>query len=304
VESINNKNNENSKNNNGHRFSWGFALPLLIAVILLLGVLGLYFTTFGSYHFKMPRIDEWGTIGDFVGGLLNPAFSFIALIFLFFTIRIQSEELKQSTKELAISGKALTEQSNTLKLQQFENTFFQLLNLLANTRDRVFFEKEICESIEDPESSGESIDLPKTIGGKGHSAFQAMLNELSSHYFFRATKSTLDHGLICEAYEVMERDLTAIFGHYFRLVYNILKFIDKEDISNERKPTYINILRAQLSEHELSLIFYDAWYFSEKLKRPKFKELIIKYAVLEDINKHTLLVPEHINLYPPAAYGK
>ncbi|MBK8344630.1 MAG: hypothetical protein IPL12_15845 [Bacteroidetes bacterium] len=42
-------------------------------------------------------------------------------------------------------------------------------------------------------------------------------------------------------------------GHYFRNLYHIIKYIDNSNIENKR--TYTNFVRAQLSSHELALIF-------------------------------------------------
>ena len=43
---------------------------------------------------------DWGTFGDFVGGILNPVVAFFALLLLMVSIGIQREELKATRKEL------------------------------------------------------------------------------------------------------------------------------------------------------------------------------------------------------------
>lgn len=49
---------------------------------------------------------EWGVIGDFFGGTLNPILAFASFIALLYTIRIQSEELRLTREEFAKSVKA------------------------------------------------------------------------------------------------------------------------------------------------------------------------------------------------------
>lgn len=83
---------------------------------------------------------EWGQFGDYVGGLLNPTFSLIALLVLIKTMRLQVKELNQAHQEMKNSADALKAQQETMELQRFETTFFNLLEQIKETR--VAFEKE------------------------------------------------------------------------------------------------------------------------------------------------------------------
>ena len=52
----------------------------------------------------------------------------------------------------------------------------------------------------------------------------------------------------------------SILAHYYRLLYNIVKLVAKQDeefISYEKKRDYLRILRAMLSNHEQILLFYN-----------------------------------------------
>jgi len=77
----------------------------LLALLMALAVLFVYFI-----HFRGPLSDQhsvWGTFGDYVGGLLNPAFGFLALVGLLFTIILQGENLRVTAEELELSRKEL-----------------------------------------------------------------------------------------------------------------------------------------------------------------------------------------------------
>lgn len=50
--------------------------------------------------------EQWGQMGDFFGGLLNPILAFASFMALLYTIRIQSEELRLTREELAKSSDA------------------------------------------------------------------------------------------------------------------------------------------------------------------------------------------------------
>ncbi|WP_444925872.1 hypothetical protein ACJJI4_16960 [Microbulbifer sp. TRSA002] len=112
----------------------GVLLLIAVPVILVLIVGGVYIDRFdGGFS---GNNGDWGTFGDYMGGLLNPLFAYVGLIVLLSTIRLQIKELRNSTEELghtraelSNSAKSLKEQSESLKKQNFENTFFQLIKL-------------------------------------------------------------------------------------------------------------------------------------------------------------------------------
>jgi len=80
-----------------------------VALIFIVLVLSMYFI-----HFTRLSTDTtvWGTFGDYVGGSLNPLLSFLALIALLYTIRLQKRQLnetedanKEQAKYMALSAK-------------------------------------------------------------------------------------------------------------------------------------------------------------------------------------------------------
>jgi uncharacterized membrane protein len=108
-------------------FKWFVAFAIFSIVLVL-------FFYFAKFHGPFSNSQTvWGAFGDFVAGLLNPIFSFLALIALLITISIQSEELSLTRKELEKSSDALIKQSESIDLQNFENRFFALINSHKNT---------------------------------------------------------------------------------------------------------------------------------------------------------------------------
>jgi hypothetical protein len=98
-------------------------IGMAVAVV----VVAAYIWQFGGPLSKEQ--DKWGQFGDYVGGLLNPTFSLLALLALLATLGLQIRELRLSVKELRNSAEALTKQNDTLRQQTFEGTFFQSLRL-------------------------------------------------------------------------------------------------------------------------------------------------------------------------------
>ena len=92
-------------------------------------------------------------------------------------------------------------------------------------------------------------------------------------------------------------------GHYFRNLYNVVKFVNKKsDFPKDYKAKkfYTNLIRAQLSSGELGLLFYNC--LSDR--GAKFKKLVEKYALLKDMDFKVLINKKHRNLYDKSAYGE
>src|SRR5690554_470101 len=67
------------------------------------------------YNEKCVDLEKFAQIGDFIGGFIGTIFSFVGLILLIDTLRSQLNDSKKN-REL-------------INIQQFENTFYELLNL-------------------------------------------------------------------------------------------------------------------------------------------------------------------------------
>ena len=103
-----------------------------------------------------------------------------------------------------------------------------------------------------------------------------------------------------DKYEKFFAEYQSHIDHYFRHLYNVVKFVHQSDFSFEAKRFYTNLIRAQLSSDELGLFFYNCL----SKREAKFKDLVEKYALLEDMRFEILINKEHKNLYAPSAYGE
>lgn len=120
------------------------ALIILIAVISII-IVSLFYISYFNGGISIEH-ERWGTLGDFVGGILNPILSFLALIALLVTIILQSSELESTREELKLTRvihekteKYLEEQANILK-KQLEQTkqslhseyYFKVVNIIQD----------------------------------------------------------------------------------------------------------------------------------------------------------------------------
>ena len=257
------------------------ALYLTIVVILVLG-------SWGSTWYLLKDMTNRGTFGDMFGAV-NALYSGLAFAGVVFAILLQSKELKLQRKELKytrdeLEGQKiqLEAQNNTLKKQTFENTFFQLLQL----------QNDILNSID-------LVDENNKIT-KGRDCFKVFYNRFKKLWGRNIVqfRSGSEIERINITYLAFYDNHQSEFGHYFRSLYNIIKFIDNSSVKDKR--LYTNLVRAQLSSFELSLLFYNSL---STIGCEKFKPLIEKYSLLKTVPEKELINPhDHTPLYGKNAY--
>lgn len=120
------------------------------------------------------------------------------------------------------------------------------------------------------------------------------------------TRATLEEEINCmkNAYHNFYiKKYNNILGHYFRNLYHIFKFLFLTDqIVFEQKQFYANIIRAQLSNAELTMLFYNC--FIENLGYPKFKFLVDKFDLLQNMDDNDILDISHISAFESLIIAK
>ena len=266
-------------------------IAITSGVVALIFFLVVTFEIGANYLFE----SKLGTTGDYFGGILNPIFGLLSLFALLATIKIQTEELGHSRQELGLtreqlekSTKAQEEQSNSIKIQNFENTFFNMMDL----------HRAIINDIKlDKFDSSTSLNTSNVIvfdgmyGGKAKLKFlgQILNVELENNNTFG--KDTLQQLLtILKAYmkispnnyDKFQDYFEDAIGHYFGFIYQILLFIkeakDNGQISNPFK--YANLFRSQFSKTELSLL---AYHCLGSIGSRRFKGLVEEFEFFEHL---------------------
>jgi len=294
-----------------------FSKKLLATGILLL-IVGLILFLWNDFNFSIKnkiQSDKIAQFGDFVGGLIGSIWALAGVILFYVALSeqrkdfstnrevltAQTDALKQQIKEFELQREELYEtrkvfkkQSETLKTQQFESTLFNLINLhhsIVDSIDLVDYEFPKGASMSDQVLGKNQIRIT-TTGRDCFSVFSTTYNqifiELKSH-FTSYSEMELINSAYSQFYEKHQTDL----GHYFRNLYHIFKFIDNSEINEKSK--YSSLVRAQLSNYELVIVFYNSLTNYGNLK---FKPLIEKYNILKNINIETLIDEEkHIEYY-------
>lgn len=108
-----------------------------------------------------------------------------------------------------------------------------------------------------------------------------------------------------EGFSVMSKDKDiSMFDHYFRHLYRIFKFIDEASIIREdkaKKYEYTAIVRSMLSEYELIFLYYNSMNING---HSKFKQLIERYAILNNLRTDKLATLEEQVFYSSILSGK
>jgi len=252
-------------------------------IYAIIAVVALWALTF--FLFFYTESSDRDAFGNMFGSV-NALFSGLAFAGIIITILLQSQELKLQREELKATREEFQQQNATMKFQRFENTFFNLLNLL----------QKIVDSIDD----NKQVKKNKSIGGdfvpiaqqgydivvlKGRDVFKEKYYELISKIKYNRDKDL--NTLYTEYYDQVKTD----FGHYFRTVYRIIKLVDETNLEEEEKYKYVSILRAQLSDYELLWLFYNCLcdYGKEKFKPLAEKYSLLKNMFIGEIHDQSLL---------------
>lgn len=224
---------------------------LLVPVSMFASIIFLWAISAGATLFFLlgPTPSAWiehlkpGEFGDLFGSI-NALFSGLAFAGLIYTIILQKQELSLQRKELIstrieIRGQReqLEKQTIALNLQNFENTFFQLLR----------FHSEITASLEVTDSNN--------VRRSGRDSFRSMLTTLERRLQKIPDAKDIEDKTR-QAYESFYKDYQSVIGHYFRNLYHLINLVDKIEISTNKR-IYTNLIRAQLSTYELALLFYN-----------------------------------------------
>lgn len=222
-------------------------------------------------------------LGDSIGGILNPIVGLLASILTFLAFYMQK-----------IANDEIKEQ---FKIQQFESQFYEMLRLHKEnvneieikTKDKdiikgrlVFYEmkkeleilltftKEYHKKPLDDELFFDAYEkyfwgfnsevkisrTPILEANFDENSFEAELNRLKQS---EETKTSFDAEILKTNLKIPFLDgHHSYLGHYYRHLFHTVKFIvSKKFLSRNQKLNYLRTLRAQLSNYEQVMLFYN-----------------------------------------------
>ncbi|WP_407478703.1 putative phage abortive infection protein [Elizabethkingia anophelis] len=228
-------------------------------VIIILAFL--FFIIKGSWELSVKsNIDEGiiGSYGDFIGGFVGTIFSLVGVILFYVSLKEQREDFQTNQKalenqleafqqqikefelqreELGETRKIFEQQTKTMKNQQFESSFYSLLNVFIDNRNRINEQRLFKKIMDNMKMHSNVSDYTITI----ESVHENYFNEYISN--------------------------KAELAMYFMALYRLFKIIEEcHHLDGSEKTYYHKIIRALISKDELIVLYYN--YHSDFGKKP------------------------------------
>ncbi|WP_343680002.1 putative phage abortive infection protein [Chryseobacterium arthrosphaerae] len=237
---------------------------IALAVLFIFSVLGFTYMIQNSNSY-----DERGTFGDMFG-FANALFTGLSVVGLLYTILLQRNDLNVQSYELK-------KQTDSIHIQNFESTFFQMLSLfheIVNSLEIVEYDEVVkgrrVFGVLNQKIKEKIFDYTLTDEYQHRSSYE--IEDLIRYVHFEKED-------VAKVYDTVYAKYSDVLGHYFRSLYHIIKFTDGYDGINKQK--YLSIARSHLSNSELVLLYYNCLHKNGVLK---FKPLVKKYALLKNID--------------------
>lgn len=283
-----------------HAIAAGLVLLALTLVLLVVSAAFFHFfvgVDIPFLEFKYSQTaSHWGQLGDFVGGLLNPLLSFVALMAVVYSIHLQRKDLIDVRRESNEANKIQNIQTAIYRRQGVEAS---LLGLIA-MHSKIVSETRI-----------------KVEGNvlQGRDAFAYLGEYFKSEFRKRLPINRPNPNVVSEMisgarYEMFPLQFysehSVALSRYMRSVYQVVKFIDSridafddsesvDDVSQAKsfrrfkvsyaeRRAFSSIFRSQFDQDELRLIFLNCL-------TPDGRGL--KYYV----EKYSLLKGMHLNIF-------
>jgi len=234
-----------------------YAEAILVVSLVMLAIAAMAATAFlfvFKFHTPPYGMSQLGQVGDYFGGLLNPLIGVITILAVYFTFRMQKEELKTAKSDLDATRQIMSEQRDAIQLQRFEQTFFawtaqysSLLNLVeahkqkgtqAVTMALDSWARPDClngfdsYADNDPKSSTRSPFQTKELRAEAHEKIKNVWIMISLHH-------------------------PNVFNPIMRSLVEIVTWIlDQPNLKDSEKLLYLGILDVQISRDEKFLLAY------------------------------------------------
>ena len=264
--------------NFGKSFYHAIGFVLVMFIILL----GVYVFKFKGNPSGQP--EDFGTFGDYIGGLLNPFIAFLALLGLWQTNKKQVEILQDQIKDESRRAEEAEKRENRRyeedTKRELINDFYRSFdayikateNIVFNSKMSITGKQAITEYFNDEDCSSDLKKMP-------HGSLEKL--RLKEYHGVNQLGVLKSWGEIISTHMETLNEET---GAYFRLLFRAIKSQDK--VEENLQKSHIYFLRAQLVESELMLIALNM-LFTEK-GRDDMSKYAKKYALLRHLRHPNL----------------
>jgi hypothetical protein len=241
---------------------------------------------------------ELNLLGDYAGGIVASSWTLSGVFFIYVAFLGQKLQSEQQQIEIRHAQGQTSITRLELKEQRFENTFFLMLQ----------FQNEIL-SVMDFKAQGKEISKGRDVFRTYYRQLRNKCLKIKREAYIRRKgldphvameQSKFKHEMISfsdvlSAYVHMYDKREGDLGHYFRNLYNIIRYVsDSLGIADKEK--YFKILIGMLSSYELIHLYYYAR--SEKAPADLAK-LLKDYKFIDQMPKRLMIDRGHESIAYP-----
>jgi len=271
---------------------WGGLITVIFFLVLAILAGSSYCeTNAGEVEICVSKFEKFLTsspneIGDTLAGIAGS----LAFLWIIITVLIQAQELKAQREVLALQAKELKAQREVLSAQKEELTLSRQERIKTNeTMSFQLFESTFFSILTMHNDIVNGIDLVLDNKDKatGRDCFKTFYNRFNVWYSKNDLEKSYRH-----FWNRYQQDL----GHYFRFLYRSFKFISE---SSSSKTYHGKLLRSQLSDYELLILFYNCLSKYGK----NFQQYAIEFELFDNLPLDRLVKSDDYDLISQAAFG-
>jgi len=214
---------------------------------------------------RVNDLDKFGPIGDFVSGIFTPILTLSSVLMAYWLFKAQQK---------------------SSDVQNDRAHFFDLMSVAGS----------VCSDI--------SIrKINKSSGTESFTTGKSAFSNLFYRYrrAYNANTSTNEDEKMQSAFKELYSSQGSKFGHYFRLIYNILEFLNTSKMPYEEQKKLSDLLRATLNRYEMVVLFYN---ILGKKEHAPFKKLVENFEFLKGMDEDLLLISSHKKHFSPKGFGE
>lgn len=209
------------------------------------------------------------------------------------------------------------EQQKLISKQQFETTFFNMINIYHSIKNSskgmvldktgIYTEKQgqlffagVLNMFKNSFSSSDVINFLKNSkniyeinefnnGRESRDSInEPLIHKINLVTYLKGVEPSQE--LLLALYEYHFQKFQPQLSHYFRFLYNVIKLTISERSKYKDEDNYISLIQAQMSNDELGLFFYNSLskYALSSKSKPKLFDWLNEYDFFQNIDQNAL----------------
>ncbi len=255
----------------------------IVVVVCIILVLVASFQVFMISKFGIATM---GQVGDMMGGMSAPFINLLSAVLVYFAFQVQVKANQIQSENFSAQ---MEKQESDRKHQLFESQFYEMLSLhKQNVTELSIFEHQFSDDDFHGTFFNDKIAIQqRNVFVQLQHKFQYLLQsymklyKISKHnndtmnicysiLFFGyvdqfddvISKDAFDRGILEETifsyFQSLFPGYSHLLGHYYRHLYHVVCLIHKNnELDYLSKMKYLDMLRAQLSNQEQAMLFYN-----------------------------------------------